>query len=206
MVLIAPPNKNYLRLGAHLFLSMNVDYKFKILIIGRKAVGKTSLMRRYVDDKFSESYVSSMLTDFMTKDVNYKGNVVRLLIYELAGQDKYAAHQISEFKKVDYICSVASFDDQDSMKKLPFIMKRAISTYRDQNGGNNHVPITIVLNKLDLVSGEERTALRYGFKRSVASLTKNIQKDGILFTSAKTGAGVQVLFNKMATRLIQERC
>jgi predicted GTPase len=64
--------------------------------------------------------------------------------------------------------------------------------------------MTVVLNKLDLVHGEKHAALRYGFKRSVASLTKDIQKDGILFTSAKTGEGVDVMFNKMATRLVQK--
>lgn len=183
---------------------MAIDFKFKIIIVGRAAVGKTSLIRRYVDNKFTESYISTVHTDFSTKDVNYKGQRVRLILYEMGGQEKYAMHQEAQFRLSDYIVAVVSFGDQESIEQLPYILKRSIKAWKANNTGKNP-PITFVLNKVDLIKGNKELHYQYAYKKRLLELTKTIKNNGMLFTSAKTGEGVQLLFNKIAQTILQQR-
>lgn len=176
----------------------DVDLKFKIIVAGKESVGKTSLIRRYVDEKFNESYIPTLLTDFSTKDVNYKGKKVRLLLYELAGHEKYRGMQSRHFKLANYICIVASFNDKESLQLLPQILKWSNETWHSTNDGY-YIPTTVVLNKVDLVKEQQNAEIMlYKYKTTVKKLTKGYATNGFLFTSAKTGEGVDVLFHKIA--------
>ena len=179
-----------------------IDFKFKVIITGKNEVGKSSIIRRYVKNKFSKSYIPTLLSDFTTKDIRYKNKLVRLLIYELAGHQKYEAAQTRHFTGADYICVVASFDDQQSLKDLSDTLGRITSKWCELNGRNG-VPVTAVINKVDLVKTlpHSQRAL-YEYKILVHNLTKGLTPNGFLFTSAKTGDAVDVLFNKIASFLL----
>ena len=64
------------------------DYLFKLLIIGDQRTGKSCLLRRFVQDGFSEDYVSTIGIDFMFKVVTLAGNTVKLQIWDTAGQEQ----------------------------------------------------------------------------------------------------------------------
>ena len=65
-----------------------LDYLFKLLIIGDKQTGKSCLLRRFVQDDFSEDYVATIGIDFMIKVVTLAGNTVKLQIWDTAGQER----------------------------------------------------------------------------------------------------------------------
>ena len=65
-----------------------LDYLFKLLIIGDKQTGKSCLIRRFVQDGFSEDYVATIGIDFMVKVVTLAGNTVKLQIWDTAGQER----------------------------------------------------------------------------------------------------------------------
>lgn len=182
------------------------NYKFKIIIMGMESVGKTSLIRRYVDDKFSESYIPTLLTDFTTKQVNYKGKIVRLLLYELGGHEQFRIDQKRHFQKADYICVVTSIspEEKESVKKLPNLVKIARENWKDLNDGA-YVPIVIIVNKTDLIDNERKDIVIYQYKKIIKVLGTNFNTNGSVFTSAKTGDGVDLLFHKITAELLRRR-
>ena len=70
------------------------DYLFKIVIVGNSSVGKSSILRRFSDDSFQESYLATIGVDFRFKyrwhgygrSLPIDGNIVKLQIWDTAGQ------------------------------------------------------------------------------------------------------------------------
>ncbi len=66
--------------------SMNYDYLFKVILIGDAACGKSSLMLRYVEDRFPESYNCTIGVDFKMKSLKTaQDKIVKLQIWDTAG-------------------------------------------------------------------------------------------------------------------------
>ena len=64
------------------------QYVFKVIIIGPGAVGKTSLLHRFVENKFSFRYKMTIGADFLSKTINYKPELtIKLQIWDIGGQD-----------------------------------------------------------------------------------------------------------------------
>lgn len=174
--------------------------------MGVEAVGKTSLIRRYVDNKFSESYIPTLLTDFTTRQINYKGKIIRLLLYELGGHEQFRIDQRRHFQKADYLCIVVSIhpDESQSIKKLPNLIRTGLKNWKDLNG-KGRLPLLIVMNKIDLIRDNDKSSFLYRYKKRLMQLTVDFSINGIVFTSAKTGEGVEILFYKIATELLRHR-
>ena len=65
-------------------------YVFKIVLIGPGAVGKTSLLQRFVHNKFSEGYSLTIGVDFLSKEVKVEpGESARLTIWDVGGQERF---------------------------------------------------------------------------------------------------------------------
>lgn len=60
---------------------------FKVIVIGNSSVGKTSMVNRFVSDRFDPNYKATIAADFQTKIMNIKGNEIRLQIWDLVGMD-----------------------------------------------------------------------------------------------------------------------
>ena len=80
-------------------MSKKYDLAAKTIVLGDGAVGKTSLIRRYVENKFEDTYNVTLGAEFLSKTVQIKKpeKVVKLAIWDLAGQAKYA--EIDAFQK-----------------------------------------------------------------------------------------------------------
>lgn len=72
------------------------DYLFKVVIIGNSSVGKSSLLRRFADDSFQESYLATIGVDFRFKylvflgrSITVNGDIVKLQIWDTAGQERF---------------------------------------------------------------------------------------------------------------------
>jgi Ras-related protein Rab-6A len=61
----------------------------KIVFVGDVYVGKTSVMCRFIENKFKETYDSTVGVDFFSKPINYKGKTLVLQIWDSAGQERY---------------------------------------------------------------------------------------------------------------------
>lgn len=65
------------------------DYFFKIVVIGTSAVGKSSLMVRFADDKFTDNYINTIGVDFKFKTIEIDKKKVKLQIWDTAGQERF---------------------------------------------------------------------------------------------------------------------
>jgi Ras-related protein Rab-1A len=68
---------------------MNYEHVFKVLLIGDSGVGKTSILNRFIDDKFNETFVSTIGVDFKAKSIALEGKITKLQIWDTAGQERF---------------------------------------------------------------------------------------------------------------------
>ena len=72
--------------------SMDASYQTsrqKIIFCGDAGVGKTSIINSIMGQKFSEEYEPSIGVDFFSKTIRYKGRLMKLQIWDSAGQEKF---------------------------------------------------------------------------------------------------------------------
>ena len=72
-----------LQIGLHTAMNPEYDYLFKILLVGDSGVGKSSLLLRFADDTFCESYISTIGVDFKIKTVMLDNKVVKLQVNDV---------------------------------------------------------------------------------------------------------------------------
>ena len=66
------------------------EYKVKVCLVGEKAVGKTSLIRRYVLNMFDDGYITTIGTKVSKKEVMVNDTIkVTMLIWDILGQDEF---------------------------------------------------------------------------------------------------------------------
>ena len=67
---------------------------FKIVIIGKSAVGKSCLLVRFVEDRFDTNYLSTIGVDFQFKTFSIEDQKFKLDIWDTAGQERYSVRNL----------------------------------------------------------------------------------------------------------------
>ena len=161
--------------------------KKKICMVGHFGVGKTSLVRRFVDSIFSERYLTTVGVKIDRKDVALGGDAVTLMLWDLAGEDDLAQLKVSHLRGASGYILVADGCRAATLQKAVELQQRI-----EQMLGP--LPFVLVLNKADLRDQWEiQTAevARYGWPA--------------FETSAKAGSGVEEMFLALAVRLLAEK-
>jgi len=155
----------------------DIDVTVKIIMAGDSGVGKTSFLSRLVDQNFCDAYICSVGVDFKLLTVRYKGLVVKLQLWDLAGPERFRTLSSAYFRGGHGVLLMYNQHDRASFDHvLHWHNQIARSSPED-------VPVMLCGNKCDLqpeVSEEEG--------RAVAA---NLGTDFVL-TSAKTGLGVEL--------------
>ena len=63
--------------------------RHKIIFVGDACTGKTSIINRIIDNPFSDTYEVSIGIDFMSKNIRFRGQNIKIQIWDSAGQEKY---------------------------------------------------------------------------------------------------------------------
>jgi len=101
------------------------DYQKKICLLGDPAVGKTSLIRRFIEDTFDENYISTIGTNVLSKLINLyfpeTGETLRikLLIWDIAGQKSISDIHASYYYGAEGALIVCDITRQDTLEHLP---------------------------------------------------------------------------------------
>lgn len=165
------------------------DLKRKIVLLGDSAVGKTSLIRRFVLDSFDDSYITTIGTKITKKDVQIDRtggrSAVTMMIWDVLGQQGYTGTQSMSYVGTQGAIFVFDLTRPESLASIASYWKPELAKVA---GG---VPCLLVGNKVDLVG-------RRGV--SDADVAKAADSLGArhFLSSAKTGEGVEALFAKMA--------
>ena len=159
------------------------SYKFKVCLFGPGNVGKTSLLIRYIKDFFNTDLKKTIGSSFLIKDVVIDEIDVRLLLWDIGGQDIFKKLRTIYFKGSNAAFGVFDVTDPQSLLKLPGWVSSIKKTVKKS------IPMIIVGNKIDL----ERQVGR----QEAEDLAKRLNCD-YLETSAKTGEKVEIAFEKIA--------
>mmetsp|Transcript_43740 Transcript_43740/g.102941 ORF Transcript_43740/g.102941 Transcript_43740/m.102941 type:complete len:560 (-) Transcript_43740:108-1787(-) len=175
------------------FAEDKFDALLKIVIIGDSGVGKTSLLTRFSEDTFSESFISTIGADFKMRTLTVKDRKVKLQVWDTAGQNRFKLITSAYYRGADGIIVVydvtnqASFDAVDDWMAEIDKMKEAPD-----------VPVMVLGNKSDLVERrrvQTNDAQRYCSEKKVP----------LAETSAKTAFGVENAFCSFSEKMLERR-
>ena len=159
------------------------SFKFKVCLFGPGNVGKTSLLIRYIKDYFTSDLKQTIGSNFLIKDVEIDQTNVRLLLWDIGGQEQFAKLRTIYFKGSNAAFGVFDLTSPQSLLKLPGWISSIKKTVKKS------IPILIVGNKNDLERQIDRG--------EAEDLAKRLNCE-YLETSAKTGENVELAFEKLA--------
>ena len=120
--------------------------RHKIIFVGDAGVGKTSIINRIVDNPFSETYEMSIGVDFMSKNLRYKGQNIKLQIWDSAGQEKYKGLIPSYVRNSSVVFVVYDISSKTSFKN--------VSSWISFIKSIENTTIILCANKIDLSTRE----------------------------------------------------
>ena len=158
----------------------------KVCILGGFSVGKTSLIRRYVESIFSETYITTVGVKIDKKTLDLGGRLVSLILWDVAGEDDMASFRMTYLRGAAGYLLVA-----DGTR--PSTLDVALSLRERVETSCGPLPFALLVNKSDLA---EEWAL------SGADL-EGLQQKGwwVRSSSARTGEGVEDAFKDLAVRV-----
>ncbi|HKN24204.1 MAG TPA: Rab family GTPase [Candidatus Acidoferrum sp.] len=159
----------------------------KICMLGSFAVGKTSLVRRFVESIFSETYHTTVGVKIDKKIVRIDGAEINLVLWDLYGDDDFQKIRWSYFQGSSGYLLVADGTRRATIDKAIELEERA----RKEIGA---VPFVFVVNKCDLVDDWE-----FDPEMDARLAAKNWT---VLRSSAKTGQGVDEAFSQLTRKIV----
>ena len=186
----------------HQIYQMRLDtggvYRFKFVIIGDHQVGKTSIVRMYVDKKFSKDYRATIGINILAHSFQFLGNEVTLSLWDVGAQAYF-----KRFRRTYYMGSQAAFIVFDLTNRETF---EHVKVWLDELSnfiGKSDIPIVIVGNKSDL---KDQRAVSYEEGVSLANelSEKGTSKISYIETSALTGENVDDSFSLISYHYIQK--
>ena len=94
------------------------DERIRIMLLGDSNVGKTSILKRYCKNQFSESYISSVGIDFETKYIKVDEKTINLQIWDTAGQERYKVISKNYYNKSDGFIIVYDITNKSSFDSI----------------------------------------------------------------------------------------
>jgi small GTP-binding protein len=161
----------------------------KICMLGSFSVGKTSLVRRFVESIFSEAYHTSIGVKVDKKVVRVNDEDVTLVLWDIHGEDVYQKIRMSYLRGMSGYLLVVDGTRNQTLDDALALNERVI-----QEAGK--VPAILVFNKSDLVDTWEIDSAR---ESELAAAGWNICR-----ASAKTGDSVEEIFSQLAAATLIE--
>jgi len=162
--------------------------QFKVVLLGESAVGKSSLVLRFVKGQFHEYQESTIGAAFLTQTISIDDNTIKFEIWDTAGQERYHSLAPMYYRGAQAAIIVYDITSQDSFVRAKSWVKEL------QRLANTNIVIALAGNKADL--GNKRAV---EFEEAQAYADEN----SLLFleTSAKTAQNVNEVFLAIAKKL-----
>ena len=168
--------------------AINKICQFKVVLLGESAVGKSSLVLRFVKREFHEFQESTIGAAFLTQTIQIDDTTVKFEIWDTAGQERYHSLAPMYYRGAQAALIVYDLTSKESFVKAQTWVREL------QRQANANIVIALVGNKLDLAN---KRMVEYNEAKSYAD------ENNLLFmeTSAKTAVNVNEVFTAIATRL-----
>jgi len=161
-------------------------FSYKIVLIGNFGVGKTSLIRRFVENSFSEEYLSTIGVSISKKTIDN----ATIMIWDIEGHTEFKPIFKQYLLGAKGFIIVADLLREDTIEQIKGHIRLCHEVIKD-------APLCIALNKSDIphsLSDEEILKLK-NFDESIINVLK---------TSAKNGDAVEELFLDLHTAIAKE--
>ena len=171
-----------------------MKFRFKIVLIGDGAVGKTSLILKYINNTFTENYIPTLGVNFMTRDLELEGTEgARLIIWDIGGQATWKAKLPLYLKGSDGAIIIFDLTRPASFLNLSDWIARIHTIISPET------PFVVVGNKNDLKN------LRKVKEKEVKKFLKKQPYNFYFESSAKTGENVDTFFEKIASEVLKQK-
>ncbi len=158
-------------------------------MLGSFSVGKTSLVRRFVESMFSDTYLTTVGVKIDKKPLQVDGNDLTLMLWDIYGEDDFQKLRMSYLRGASGFLLVVDGTRHASLDKV-------ISIKEEADKALGPVDAVLALNKCDLIDLWEIDADK----------EKELSKRGwsTIRTSAKTGQGVEEAFTALARAMLRK--
>ncbi|UCF07184.1 MAG: GTP-binding protein [Thermoplasmata archaeon] len=180
-----------------IFVKNKDPLKLKICLIGESAVGKTSLIKRYVYDEFEDKYIVTIGTKVTKKSIeipnpgNGSSMEVQLLIWDIVGQQNFRQLLKESYfygtQGVIGTCDVTREDTLSEMHNWMEMIQRIAKK----------VPVVFVGNKCDLSAQQVNL-------NDIKNFATGYDNSYSLMTSAKTGLNVDNVFDTISKKIVED--
>ena len=167
-----------------------IYFIFKVLLLGNNDVGKSSLILRYVDQVWSDTFVPTIGVDFKVKTLEIENKQIKMQIWDTAGQERFRNVISSYFRGSHGIFLIYDITNRDSFKNLENWLIEI-----EKNASQNVLKI-LIGNKSDLVDDREIKT-----EEGQAFANRNGMK--FMETSAKMNTNVNEAFETLAKLMME---
>ncbi|MHA1292414.1 MAG: Rab family GTPase [Promethearchaeota archaeon] len=172
-------------------------YRFKFCIIGDNFVGKTSLVRRFVENKFDKDYRSTIGLNIVSHNFHLLNNEINVVIWDMGGQQYY-----HRFRQQYYLGSQVAFivfdlTNRESYDNAKNYWYEELRTFIKQKA----LPIVLIGNKSDL---EEQRKVTFEEGQNLADELSEIENSYVSYieTSALSGENIKEAFKMVSYQYI----
>jgi len=162
-------------------MSEERKYIIKVCLLGEANVGKTSLLYRYIENKFRDNYKATLGVNLLKKEANIEGyGLITIQIWDLGGQESFKSLRKLYLEGANGALIIFDMTKSKTFEKL----SDWVGDFKEARGEQ---PILLVGNKTDLIDNIK-------VNENEASAFANKHGMEFIKTSAKTGENVEVAF------------
>ncbi|OLS22816.1 MAG: GTPase KRas precursor [Candidatus Heimdallarchaeota archaeon LC_3] len=171
---------------------INLSNLLKILLLGDGAVGKTSTIHRYIENKFSNTYAATIGVDILnTRVITKSGEKLDINIWDIAGQIHFRAIRSKFYRGTSAAILIFDVTNKKTLDNIPSWISEAKELV------SSDIPMILVGNKKDL--DHLRQVDKFAINKESDS---NNNIFAVFETSALTGEGIGEVFQTMAEKLL----
>ena len=172
-----------------------IIFKFKILLLGAAAVGKTSVLHRFVNNEFKKDYQATIGITFLTKNVkiglnDVKDDQVQLNIWDIAGHQKFVDLRTTFYRGSNGALLIFDLTREKTFEEINAWHSELTKVLESD------IPFVLIGNKSDLIK-QKKGKIDPNEAKKFTKTRNSIYME----TSAKTGKNIENAFLEL-TRLI----
>ena len=177
---------------------MDEDLTFRIITLGNSGVGKTSIIKRFVYEQYSQDALPTIGMMTAYKDIKLKnGKTIKLKIIDTAGQEKYHSLTKSYYKNADGVFFVFALDNLNSFENIEEWLKDFNENHDKENDKFN-IPKYLIGNKCDVELDEIEVE-----RKLIEKLQKDKNIEHYEAVSAKNNKNIDKIFDEISEMIFQ---
>ena len=171
------------------------SYQFKIVIVGDYSVGKSTLISKFVENRFRDQYIPTLGVNISRKSLDINDSHIDLMIWDIAGQDQFLTVRQRFYQESEGYFIVFDTTRKSSLDHIGRWYREVLKYTK-----TNTTPFVIVANKIDL-----KDDIVCNDDEIISTLIENeMEVKMIIKTSAKDGSNVDFAFETLGKTILKK--